>query len=131
MNEKNKSVRSIINIILISMIIICLWSSYSFADISDDATSFIEAGSSATPDGTSRTAMTSEISEIAGLLTGLGIIVAVIVAAVLGIQFMVGSTEQQAKIKESIIPYVCGCAVIFGALTIWQLIINLLNQTNM
>lgn len=131
MNKRNKSFRFIINMILIFMIMMFLWSSYSFADISDDATSFIEAGNNATPSGANQTAMNSAVSEIAGLLTGLGIIVAVIIAAVLGIQFMIGSTEQQAKVKESIIPYVCGCAVIFGALTIWQLIIQLLNQTNM
>lgn len=131
MNKRNRSLRSIINIILIFMIMIFLWSSYSFADISDDATSFIEAGNSATPSGADRTAMNSAVSDIAGLLTGLGIIVAVVVAAILGIQFMIGSTDQQAKVKESIIPYVCGCAVVFGALTIWQLVIRLLNQTNM
>lgn len=131
MNKRNRSIRSIINIILIFMIMMFLWSSYSFADISDDATSFIEAGNNATPSGANRAAMNSAVSEIAGLLTGLGIIVAVVVAAILGIQFMIGSTDQQAKVKESIIPYVCGCAVVFGALTIWQLVIRLLNQTNM
>ncbi len=131
MNKRNKKLRNIINMILIFMIMIFLWHSYSFADISDDATSFIDAGNNATPSGTNQTAMNSAVNEIAGLLTGLGIVVVVIVAAVLGIKFMIGSTEQQAKVKESIIPYVCGCAVIFGALTIWQLIIQLLNKTNM
>lgn len=131
MDVRKKRAKNIINIILIFITMMFLWNSYSFADISDDASSFIEAGSGAMPSGTSRATMTSAVSEIAGLLTGLGIIVAVIVAAILGIMFMVGSTEQQAKIKESIIPYVCGCAVVFGALTIWQLIIKLLNQTNM
>lgn len=129
MNVIRKKVRCLINIILIFITLVFLWNSYSFADISDDADSFIEAGSSGAPSGADTTAMKTTISDVAGVLTGIGIIVAVIAAAVLGIQFILGSTEQQAKIKESIIPYVCGCAVIFGALTIWKIIIEILNKT--
>lgn len=123
--------KNIIIIILIFMITIFLCSSYSFADVSDDAESFINAAtensSNADPVGNTD-AMTNAIKDISGLLTGIGIIVAVVVAAILGIQFMMGTVEEQAKIKESIIPYVCGCVVIFGALGIWRLVINLLND---
>ena len=61
------------------------------------------------------------------LLT-IGTVAAVIVGAVLGIQFMVGSVEQKAKIKDSLIPYVAGCIVIFGAFGIWKLVITILNN---
>ena len=102
MNVIRKKVRCLINIILIFITLVFLWNSYSFADISDDADSFIEVGSSGAPSGADTTAMKTTISDVAGVLTGIGIIVAVIAAAVLGIQFILGSTEQQAKIKETI-----------------------------
>ncbi len=55
-----------------------------------------------------------------------GTCVAVIVATVLGIQFITGSVEQKVKVKESIIPFVIGCVVIFGAFGIWRLVIILI-----
>lgn len=51
---------------------------------------------------------------------------AVIVGAILGIQFITGSVEQKAKVKDSLIPFVVGCVVIFGAFGIWKLVITLL-----
>ena len=123
---KNKS-KNIIFMLLIFILAMFLCTSYSFADISDDAESFIEAGGGGASAGDTE-AMKSAIVDISGLLTGIGIIVTVVVAAILGIQFMMGTVEEQAKIKESIIPYVCGCAVIFGAAGIWKLVVNLLNR---
>lgn len=122
---KNKS-KNIITIVLIFIVTMFLWTSYSFADISSDAEQFIEAGGGSAGD---TGAMTDAIEDISGLLIGIGIIVTVVVAAILGIQFMMGTVEEQAKIKESIIPYVCGCLVIFGAAGIWKLIVGLLNGT--
>ena len=51
---------------------------------------------------------------------------AVVVAAYLGIKFITSSVEEQAKVKESLIPFVVGCVVIFGAFGIWKLVTNLL-----
>lgn len=122
---KNKN---IIVVVLIFILTMSLWNSYAFAsDISSDAKSFLEAGGT-TPSSSSKSATQTAIGDIAGLLTGLGIIVAVIVAAILGIKFMLGTVDEKANIKESIIPYVCGCIVIFGALGIWKLIIGVLNN---
>lgn len=42
---------------------------------------------------------------------------------------MMGSASQKAETKELIVPYVVGCVVIFGAFTIWKIVIELLNQT--
>ena len=56
------------------------------------------------------------------------IVIAVIVGLVIGIQFMTGSVAQKAKIKETLIPYVAGCIVIFGAFGIWKLVVNILRQ---
>lgn len=60
------------------------------------------------------------------ILLVVGICAAAIIAAVLGIQFITGSVEQKVKVKEALIPFVIGCAVLFGAFGIWRLIIILL-----
>ncbi|MCI8481836.1 MAG: hypothetical protein HFJ27_01800 [Clostridia bacterium] len=45
----------------------------------------------------------------------------------LGIKFMISSAEDKAKVKEALIPYIAGCVVVFGAFTIWRLVILLLS----
>lgn len=60
------------------------------------------------------------------ILLIIGTVIAMIVGVVLGIQFMTGSVEAKSKVKESLIPYVVGCIVIFGAFGIWKLAITIL-----
>lgn len=48
-----------------------------------------------------------------------------IVGTIIGIQFLVASAEDKAKMKESLIPYIAGCIVIFGAFTIWSAVVHL------
>lgn len=107
--------RKCIKIIFVILIIILIgMHSVVYAGVLDDVKDFMSAGSG-NPQGTDTTTMKNNINSIAGLLTGIGVIAAIAVGAVLGIQFMMGSTEEQAKVKESLIPYVVGCIVVFGA----------------
>lgn len=66
---------------------------------------------------------------IYNILLTIGIIVASIIILVLGIQFMTGSIEQKAKVKEMLIPFIVGCIVVFGSLTIWRLLTSILSST--
>ena len=59
------------------------------------------------------------------LLMAIGIVVMLIVGTIIGIQFMVASAEDKAKVKEALVPYIVGCVVIFGAFTIWSIVVNL------
>lgn len=54
-----------------------------------------------------------------------GIIIAIVIGIVLGIKFVTGSVEQKSKIKESLIPYIVGCVIIFGAFGIWKMVVNI------
>ena len=67
-------------------------------------------------------------NRIYNILFTLGVVLTVIIGAALGIKFMVGSVEEQAKVKELLMPYVVGCIVILGAFGIWKLLITLLSQ---
>jgi len=67
---------------------------------------------------------------IYSILLTIGIIVAVIIAAVLGVKFMMGTVEQQANIKEQLVPFLIGCVIVFGAFTIWKLVINIMQSLN-
>lgn len=72
------------------------------------------------------------ISNIYSIIFPLGVAITVIVGGVLGTKFMLASAEDKAKIKESLVPYVIGCIVIYGAVGIWTITINIMPtpQTN-
>lgn len=39
----------------------------------------------------------------------------------LGVQFMIGGAEGQAKVKEMLVPFVVGCIVVFGGFAFWKI----------
>ena len=60
----------------------------------------------------------------------IAIVVAVIIGMIIAIQFMTASASEKAKVKETLVPYVAGCIVIFGAFGIWKLIVELLSSAS-
>ena len=39
-----------------------------------------------------------------------------------------GSIEEKAEIKTMLIPYIIGCVVVFGAFTIWKIVVDILQS---
>ncbi len=67
-------------------------------------------------------------STIVGALTTVGIVVAVVGIIILGLKYMMGSVEQKADYKKTMIPYLVGCILIFSISTIVSIIYNLVSQ---
>lgn len=74
----------------------------------------------------SQDASQKAIDLLYNVFLAIGLVVAVAVGFVLGIQFMVASVDGKAEVKEKLIPYTVGCVVIFGAFGIWKLVMVLL-----
>lgn len=113
-------------IFIIFIILMFSFNSFAYADndIIGRADRFLnDAYSPPSSDG-----MKSAIQEVAGILMGIAVVLIVIVGAVLGIQFMLGGAEEQAKIKQSLIPYIIGSTVVFGATGIFNIVVRFLNQ---
>lgn len=66
--------------------------------------------------------------QIVGILQVVGIVVAVVVLLVLGIKYMMGSTEEKAEYKKVMIPYLIGALLIFAATTIVNVIYNVFSN---
>ena len=58
----------------------------------------------------------------------IGVALTVIIGGVLGIQFMMASAEEKAKIKEKIIPFILGCIVIYGSFAIWKITVSIFDE---
>lgn len=63
---------------------------------------------------------------IIDFLWGLGILVVFISTIVLGIRYMLVNPNEKSRIKQATTPYLVGTIIILGALTIWRLMINVL-----
>ena len=101
----------------------------SIGDIFSGADEFIEDGKADADDKISSTNLQEMSNLLYNVLLIIGIVIATGVGIVIGIQFITGSVEQKAKIKETLIPYIAGCVVVFGAFGIWKLVVTLLEST--
>lgn len=64
------------------------------------------------------TQVTSFGQNIMGVVQIAGVVIAVVVLMVLGIKYMMGSAEEKAEYKKTMIPYLVGAILIFAASTI-------------
>lgn len=75
---------------------------------------------------------TTEITDlgqkIIGILQTVGIVLSVIILVVLGLKYMMGSAEEKADYKKTMIPYVVGAVCIFLAPTIANAVYNLVKS---
>lgn len=65
------------------------------------------------------------------LVSGLqivGTVIAIVGIMIMGIKYMIGSVEQKAEYKKTLIPYIIGCIFIFTISNIVSLIYNLVEQ---
>ena len=74
------------------------------------------------------TSMTNLGSKIIGTIQVLGIMIAVVILLVLGIKYMVGSAEEKAEYKKTMMPYVVGALLIFAASTIVNILYNVIGN---
>lgn len=67
---------------------------------------------------------------IVTIMQTVGVVVAVVVLLVLGIKYMIGSAEEKAEYKKTMIPYLVGAVLIFAATTIVNVVYNIANSLN-
>lgn len=66
-----------------------------------------------------------ETNRIAGILWIIGLFAFIIIGATLGIKYMfAASSDEKAEIKKSLTPLLVGGGIVFGALTIWQIMLK-------
>ena len=63
--------------------------------------------------------------QIIGMVQAIGSIVSVLVLVILGIKYMMGSAEEKAEYKKTMIPYLVGAILIFGASAITKVVVGL------
>lgn len=67
-------------------------------------------------------------NKIIGILQTLGVVLSVVILIVLGIKYMMGSAEEKAEYKKTLLPYIIGAALVFAASAISGIIFNFTNK---
>lgn len=70
-------------------------------------------------------------NSIIGVLITVGVIVSCITLGILGIKYMIGSVEEKAEYKKSMIPYIIGAVLLLASSTIVSIIANLVQNSNL
>ena len=118
--------KTIYKICMLTILIIITINSYVQASMWTDAQQWLSIGQNSS---TLNTNATTEVSNLAGVLFGIGIGVALIVVAALGISYLFASSaESKSNIKEKTIVVVIGIAILFGSLGIWRAVVGILSS---
>lgn len=125
---KNKTLKIIFIILVIINILAGTASAFTMTDIINKGKNFINSGTTQKVD---EGRVSSLSSSILSILQFVAIAVAVTMISILGIKYITGSAEMQADIKKTLIPYIMGALMAFGAFTIWKIVISVLESTNL
>lgn len=74
--------------------------------------------------------ITSIGNQIITILTIVGTVASVIVLIILGLKYMMGSAEEKAEYKKTMMPYVIGAALVFAASAIAGILYSFLSNVS-
>lgn len=126
-----KKVISIILIITTFAVLLSMQSctyatGHTAGEVIKEGDSFIQKGQ-AGANGLITQEKLKELSDtIYNILLVVGIIAAVLIGVLLGIKFITVGVEGKAEVQKALIIYVMGCVVVFGAFTIWKIVVTVL-----
>lgn len=66
--------------------------------------------------------------KIVGIIRIIGTIISVGMLIIIGIKYAVGSVEEKASYKKTLLPYIIGAILIFGAVNLTQIIYNFIDE---
>ena len=81
--------------------------------------------------GIGKSVAKSDLMQIIDTLWAIGLLVIFISTVVLGIKYMLVLPAERSRIKQATTPHIIGVIIIFGAVTIWKLVITVLDGSIM
>lgn len=122
----------IFKLVLILMIILNIFGTFQYVyaddgigDIMREGKEFID---SADGDVLDQGDVKQFSDNIFSAFMAVGMVIAVAVGTILGIQYMFSTVEEKAKSKQHLVVYVIGCAVLLGSFGIWKMVVELFNN---
>lgn len=112
-----KNTMKIINILLVVVMALVALST----TVSADASTLIDTMK---PDYSDSSGIATTGKKIVNIIATVGVVVSVVVLTILGIKYMIGSASEKAEYKKTMIPYLVGALLVFGASAIAQVVVK-------
>ena len=122
----NKKVIKIISVIAMAIMLISVTFSTVIAAGTLEPNQITSDGWS----GEGQTQIQTVGGAIVGVLQTVGVVISVVILIVLGIKYIMGSAEEKAEYKKTMIPYIIGAALIFMASVLAQVIFKFFTGIN-
>jgi type IV secretory pathway VirB2 component (pilin) len=121
-----KRTMKLISILLLAVILVSSMSTLCFAEEKKAAAEPVKP-SEITPkyDDLDTTDFKGTAQKIMGLIRNIAVIAGVLLIAILGIKYMLGSVEEKADYKKSFVPLIVGAVVVMAATQIATMIFSL------
>ena len=114
------NVNKIAKVITIALIAMMLIATITPVFAAPDPSAYTGEGSNA-----QTTKIDSLGQDIVKIVSTIGSVISVIVLIVLGIKYMMGSAEEKAEYKKTMIPYVVGAVLVFAGTSLVKVIYSL------
>lgn len=114
-----KKLDKVLSIVVVALMLACIATNV-FAAI--DIDNVVKSGST---DANADNAMSKLGGTIVAYVTNAAMVIAVVMIAVLGIKYMLGSSEEKADYKKSLVPLLIGAILVFGAAAIAKIVVGL------
>lgn len=118
-----KTIKIFSRIIIVLTLICIVTTTFVHAQNALPDVNSYEPGNEAIP-----TNFTNLIGIIAATIQVIGVVISVVILVMLGIKYMMGSVEEKADYKKSMIPFLIGAIFISATGTIVRIINNLVSQ---
>ena len=112
--------KKVLAVLVMALLVVAVFNTYAFA-IDAEGIAGQLTGTNTPASGS----VTNIGNQIIGIITTVGVVVAVVVLLVLGIKYMMGSASEKAEYKKTMIPYLVGAILIFGASAITKVVVSL------
>ena len=120
-----KKFTKVLSVLLVAMMLIAVGTNV-FAAVSGVSNPSSLTGQAVS--GTDR--ITSIGNQLITILTIVGTVASVIVLIVLGLKYMMGSAEEKAEYKKTMMPYIIGAALVFAASAIAGILYSFLSNVS-
>lgn len=115
----NKKIMKVLSILVVAVMLVSVSATVFAADFDS-----VKDAMNTKAQSTDNTKITDVGGSIMGILQTIGIVLSIIILIVLGIKYMMGSAEEKAEYKKTMIPYVVGAILIFAASSLAGVIVN-------
>lgn len=110
-----KKMSKIVSIILMAMILVTMTTTVMAAGETAKAADITPSSIDGSTSDVDVINISTLGNSIVRILTTVGVVASVIVLVVLGIKYMMGSAEEKAEYKKTLMPYVIGAGLVFAA----------------